>query len=111
MNLEIDTRDNVSIVRLDGRLDAAAAGEIKNQIGDLADNASANVVMNLAKVDFIDSTGLGLIVSTYRRLRENEHDLLICELTPQARTLFELTRMHRIFTIFDGEAEALESCA
>jgi anti-anti-sigma factor len=110
MNLEYEQKDGVTVVRLSGRLDAAGAGEIRNQLQELADNNDSLILLNFHGVDFIDSTGLGLVVSIYRRVREHGRDLVVCSLTPQARTLFELTRMHRILDIHETEELALEAC-
>ncbi|MCB1734807.1 MAG: STAS domain-containing protein [Gammaproteobacteria bacterium] len=108
MNVEIETQGNATVVRMDGRLDAAAVTAVKADLHAIEINKGTLVVFNLAKVDFIDSTGLGLVVSTFRRARENEGDLAVCCLTPQVRSLFELTRMHRIFNVFDTEDMAVQ---
>lgn len=107
MNVDIETKGTATIVRMDGRLDAAAVSTIKGQITNIKVSDGGDLVFNFAKVDFIDSTGLGLVVSTFRHVREANGDLAVCCLTPQVRSLFELTRMHRIFNVFDSEDMAL----
>lgn len=109
MNIETDSNNGLLIIRLDGRLNADAANATKPQLEQMIAGSSGNVLMNFAKVEFIDSTGLGLLVSMYRRLREKDHDLMVCNLSSQAQTLFELTRMHRIFSIFEDEAAAIQA--
>jgi anti-sigma B factor antagonist len=107
MEIEVADKEAARILRLQGRLDAATVGRQKAELSSSADTDKPLVVLNLAGIDFIDSTGLGMIVSLYRRLREQDRDLAITNLSPQARMLFELTRMHRIFNIFDNEGLAL----
>lgn len=109
MNIEIENQPKVSVVRLSGRLDAAGVQEIKSELTAEAEKPKNKMVLDLAEVDFIDSTGLGLIVSAFRKLRESNGDMLVCSLTAQAQTLFELTRMHRIFDIHADVHSAIES--
>ncbi len=98
-----------TIVRLDERLDAASVRDHRDELVAAADNADKLLVLNMAGVDFIDSTGLGMIVSLVKRVRENKVDLAISNLSPQAQSLFELTRMTRIFSIYPDEVTALQS--
>lgn len=109
MNIEIENNEKATVVRLGGRLDAGGVAEIKPQLVAEAEKSGTNIVLNMAEVNFIDSTGLGLVVSAFRKLRENDGDMQICSLSAQAQTLFELTRMHRIFNIHEDEATALSS--
>jgi len=95
---------NTLVIRLEGRLDARAVEDIKSEFRKISDSL---VLMNFADVSFIDSSGLGLVVSTFRRVRENEGNLSLCCLSPQVRTIFELTRLHRVFDIYETEELAL----
>jgi len=96
------------VIRLQGRLDARAVEEIKAEFQEVT---NSHVLLNLADVSFIDSSGLGLVVSTFRRIRENEGDLSLCALSPQVRTIFELTRLHRVFDIYATEELALAAAS
>jgi anti-sigma B factor antagonist len=96
------------LIRLEGRLDA-------NRVINHADSLLAQVpeqtkglIINLSKVTFIDSSGLGYLVSVFRQCESANRKLAICEPTDQARMLFELTRMHQIFSIYDHEETALK---
>jgi anti-sigma B factor antagonist len=63
----------------------------------------------LSEVGFIDSSGLGAILSCYRHLQFTNGDLRLCCLSEQVRTLFELVRMHRVFDIYGTREEAMAS--
>ena len=106
------TRENIGenrVVRLEGRLDAAAVRDHRDELASIADETTKWLIMNMDKVDFIDSSGLGLIVSLIRRTRESHADLSVCNLSPQAKSLFELTRMTRVISIYPTEESALQA--
>ena len=99
------------LIRLEGRLDA---NRVINQSESLLSNvpeAAKSLLINLSKVTFIDSSGLGYLVSVYRQCETANRKMVICEPTNQARMLFELTRMHQIFSICDSEDNALTQLA
>lgn len=102
--IQQETIGQTLVVRIEGRLDARAADELKAEFREII---APHVLLNLEKVSFIDSSGLGLVVSTFRRIRENEGDLSLCCLSPQVETIFELTRLHRVFDIYKTEDLAL----
>jgi len=101
----------VLIVRpLEKRIDAATATEFKEKMSDWIGAGHRRIVLNLTEVDFIDSSGLGAIVSGLKRIG-NEGDLVICNVKETVMSLFRLTRMNRVFDIFQSEEEAIRALA
>jgi anti-sigma B factor antagonist len=90
------------------RIDASVATDFKGKIIDLINAGNKKIVLNLDGVDFIDSSGLGAIVSSLKAIG-NEGDLVICGISETVMTLFRLTRMNRVFQIFSTEDEALKA--
>ncbi len=109
MNISTESKNEITVARLEGRLDAAAVRNHRDELKKATEGLDKWMVLNMDKVDFIDSSGLGLIVSLVRNARENSADVAISNLSPQAQTLFELTRMTRIFSIYADENAALEA--
>jgi len=66
-------------------------------------------VLDLSKIEFIDSTGLGALVSCLRQAHSTGGEIKLVGLTKSARALFELVRMHRVFEVFNSSAEAITS--
>jgi len=97
----------VHIVRLEGRLDANRVLNDSESLALAIPDSANNLLLNLHEVTFIDSSGLGYLVSIYRKCESENRRMSICEPTDQARMLFELTRMHQIFSIYDSESAAL----
>ncbi len=101
--------NGVDVLRLEGRLDASSSKEIKDRISDLAKNKRVNLVVDMAGINFIDSSGLGSLVASLRSVNKLGGDIRIASLQDQVRAIFELTRLHRIFEIFDDSLTAAKS--
>jgi len=69
----------------------------------------SKVVFDLRELRFVDSSGLGAILSCLRQLNAKGGDLKLCEMTKPVRALFELVRMHKIFDIYVTRGEALRA--
>ena len=108
--MEMKTRkiDDILIVQpMVKRIDSASAADFKATIVDYINNGNMKIVLNLANVDFIDSTGLGMIISTLKSLGSNG-GMSICCLSNIVNSLFTLTRMNKVFEITLSEEEAIE---
>ena len=91
------------------RLDAHNSGELKTQMLALFDEGKNNLVIDLKGVRFVDSSGLGSLVSGFKNASARNGNLKLCGLQPQVRSMFELTRLHRVFEIFPDADEAVAS--
>lgn len=100
--------DLLVVTPLEKRLDASAAADFKGKIVDWINAGHNRIVLDLSRVDFIDSSGLGAIVSCLKTLGGNG-DLVLCRIKETVLSLFQLTRMNRVFLIFATEAEALQA--
>jgi anti-sigma B factor antagonist len=69
------------------------------------------VVLDLTDVGFVDSAGLGALISCLRHIRASQGDMKLCSMSKPVRALFELTRMHRVFGIVETRDEAVRSFA
>lgn len=91
------------------RMDAHNSGDLKEQMLQLFDEGKCNLIIDLSAVRFIDSSGLGALVSGFKNASAREGSLKLCCLQPQVRSMFELTRLHRVFEIYANNDEALAS--
>lgn len=110
MNLTIEKIKDVFVLQIkEERLDAHNSGELKSEMQRLFEEGSKRLLIDLKEVRFIDSSGLGALVSGFKNATTYQGDLKLCSLQPQVKSMFELTRLHRVFEIFASTAEALES--
>ncbi len=96
-----------SLVRLGTtKLDASAAPAVRNLVVDLANQGRTRVVLDLAGVDFIDSSGLGALIHMHKTL-ERQGRLVLCNLDAKVAHLFQVTRLERVFAIAPDAADAV----
>ena len=109
MDLIAEKVGDVTVIVLPGeQLDAGNAKEFKRDIAPLLEPCS-RVVFDLRELRFVDSSGLGAILSCLRQLNARGGDLKLCAMTRPVRALFELVRMHRIFDIYGTRDDALNA--
>lgn len=109
MTLNTETIGNVVIVTLPGEtLDAGNAKVLKDDLAAVL-QPGAKLVFDLSQLRFVDSSGLGLLLSSLRQVHHTGGDLRLCGMNKAVRALFELVRMHRIFEIFATRDEAKAS--
>ncbi|MDO3379444.1 STAS domain-containing protein [Geoalkalibacter halelectricus] len=110
MILKVEEKGEVVVIQVkEERLDAHNSGELKSQMLSLFEESKNHIVIDLQEVRFVDSSGLGALVSGFKNASARNGNLKLCGLQPQVKSMFELTRLHRVFEIFSGLEEALAS--
>jgi len=110
MQLDVNRQNGVIIIRPHlRRIDASVATEFKSKVIDLIAAGDEKIVINLSDVDFIDSSGLGVLVLLLRKLGP-DGKIRLCKVNESVRSIFELTRLDEVFDIHktvEGAVEAL----
>jgi len=110
MIVQIEEKETAVLIRVkEERLDAHNSGELKTQMLNLFEEGKNNLVVDLQDVRFVDSSGLGSLVSGFKNASARNGNLKLSSLQPQVKSMFELTRLHRVFEIFPNPEEALAS--
>ncbi len=107
--MEISQREKDSVVLLDiqGEIDLYNAPEIKSVIQELIDQKKFNVVINLEKVSYIDSSGIGALISSLSNLKKYHGNMKIVNVLASIKKVFELTKLISFFEIYESEDEAV----
>lgn len=108
LNGRIEGADVLVIELREDNLDASNVREFRDAVQSLVQERT-RVVLDLAGVNFVDSSGLGALISCLRNANSRQGDFRLCELSRTVRALFELMRMHRVFSIHDSRADAVAS--
>ena len=87
-------------------LDAYLASEFKAEAYAQVERFCGHVVFDMRNITFVDSAGLGAILSVMRLVKSHQKRFVICNMTPQVRSLFELVRIHKILEICNSREEA-----
>jgi len=110
MHLKTEKRNDIMVIYVkEERLDAHNSGELKNEMQKLFEEGNKSILVDLRDVRFIDSSGLGALVSGFKNAISHQGNLKLSSLQPQVKSMFELTRLHRVFEIFASTSEALEN--
>jgi anti-sigma B factor antagonist len=92
----------------ESRLDAGVAQSFKSKMNELVEAGHADIVIDLSKVTLIDSSGLGVLVSILKKTGE-KGEIRLCGLRDNIKSLFQLTRLDKVFAIYHSQEEAVES--
>jgi anti-sigma B factor antagonist len=99
----------VSVLHVSGRLDLAGGTMLKEQVKKILGSNVMAVHINLNNVDFINSSGLGALVSTMKEVRLVKGRLTLSNLASYVQEIFDITQLSHIFEIYKTEEEALNS--
>lgn len=103
--------NDVLVIELrEDNLDASNVREFKDAVQAVIHERN-RVVLDMSGVKFVDSSGLGALLSCLRQLNGRRGDFKLCAMSKTVRALFELMRMHRVFSIHDLREEAVRSFA
>jgi len=100
-------RDGVTVVQVDGQLIVGNRHELKDLIQAALDSGERKLLVDFSRTGYIDSSGLGALVSVSKRTREAGGELRLAGLNDDLRSLFELTKLDTLFTISETPEQAL----
>ena len=105
------TRDasGVAVVQVEGQLVVGNRQELKELVQRSLDAADRRILIDFSRTGYIDSSGLGALVSISKRIREAGGELRLSGLNEDLRSLFELTKLHTLFEIAETPEQALAS--
>lgn len=112
MNMETTTRTvgNVTVVDISGRIVLGSeSAALRSLVTDLLNKGNNKILLNLAEVNYIDSSGLGHLVSACTTVRKQGGELKLLKLTNKVHDLMQITKLYTVFDIRDDEAEAVKS--
>ncbi len=102
---------SVKIIQPSGILDGVAVNSLRHEISNFVEGGTNIVLVDFQDVTFMNSSGLGALVSTLRVVRSAGAELFLCSLSEQVKMIFELTKMDRVFKMFDSRNEFEEKVA
>ena len=107
LELETTTRGGASVLTLRGEIDVYTAPRLRQAIVDLVDAGTSHIVVDMEKVDFLDSTGLGVLVDGMKRVKSREGTLGIVATQDKILKIFDITGLNRAFAIHASVDEAV----
>jgi anti-sigma B factor antagonist len=107
MDLQTQSHGTVELVTLPQRLVMANAQELRTAIRALVERGRTRLILDLHGVEFVDSSGLSVLVSTLKAVRPRQGVVVLLSPTDGVRSLIELTRLHQIFEIYEDREAAI----
>jgi anti-sigma B factor antagonist len=102
--------DGVTVLDLGGRITLGEGSvQLRDAVRDLIGKGSKSIVLNMADVNYIDSSGLGELVSAYTTAKNQGAEVKLLNLTKKVHDLLQLTKLYTVFDIRDDEASAIAS--
>ena len=109
MKVQVRTLDKIAILDCSGDVDLYSSPRLREALLAEIKVDGPSVLVNMSGVPYIDSSGIATLVEGLQLSRQTRTRLGLFGLRPNARSVLELARLHRVFTIFENEAEALET--
>lgn len=106
-SIEVAKNGDISLVKMKGELDAYQSIDFKKRmIEEVISGSGKIILMDMTGLSYIDSAGLGALVSLLKRASENSKELRFFGMRSNIKKIFELTRLNMVFKIFDTYEEA-----
>ena len=112
MNLTISSRkvEGVAVLDLSGRLVLGKEADfLRDSVRSLVDKGEKKILLNFAEMSYMDSGGLGMLISSYTTVRNHQGKLKLLKLSAKLHELLRFTGFLTLFEVFDDEAEAVKS--
>ncbi|OPZ87560.1 MAG: Anti-sigma-B factor antagonist [bacterium ADurb.Bin429] len=101
--------EHVPVLRLSGELDLGSVPEVRKAIRGFIEEGQVHFLINLTELDFIDSSGLGVLVGGLARVRERQGEIKLVCANRRILRVFEMTRLTQLFDIYETEDTAAAS--
>lgn len=96
---DFDNNNNHWLVELEGEIDVYTSGQLKEFFKTIIDEKKANIKINADKLEYIDSTGLGILIGVLKKLKQEDKDIIISNTRPNISKLLNITGLDKIFII------------
>lgn len=96
---------SLEVIEPSGILDGGTANDLRQEIRNAIDKGAKTILIDFKNITFVNSSGLGALVSMLKNVRTAGGELYLCSLNDQVKMIFELTRMERVFKTFANQEE------
>jgi anti-sigma B factor antagonist len=109
MEIEERTIADVCIISISGRIDTITSKDLEAKLKEANEKRKEKMIINLAKVDYISSVGLRVLLAALKRQKQNQGSLPLVSLQPFVQNVFKITGLDMVFQIFPTEEAAFQS--
>lgn len=109
MALKTENKNGLVVCYVEGEIDINTSPDIKKNFEKIIDKKTPRVVINFSKVTYVDSSGLATLVEILKGMRSYGGKMRLSNLSPKIKSLFEITKLEKLFDIIADEAEAISN--
>lgn len=109
MDCRLESHADVDVLHVAGRLDLVSSNTLKDSVRQRLQQKRTRLVLEMRGLDFINSSGLGALVSIFKDVRLVNGRLILAELAPYVQEIFEITQLTNVFEICKTESDAIQS--
>lgn len=109
MDISIKEYKRVVVVAVEGRIDSATSGDFETTLMDLIQKGQTNVVLDLSGVNFLSSSGLRVMVTALKTLRQSGRDLVLAQPAEQAADSISIAGLNTLFKTYPDREDAIAS--
>jgi len=111
MKMSLKENQEIRILEVSGEIDFHSSRELRDKFQEILEKKCSKLLVNLKKVSYIDSSGLGELVITYTSARNRHGDVKLLNLSKVSKDLLQTTKLLTVFDVFDDESKAVQSLA
>lgn len=108
MEIKFTSAGDVKVVGLEGKMDSQGFNMVEKKIVDLIDQGARKILLDFAKLEYINSAGLRILIIAANKIKEVEGELRLCSPNKLVKEIFAISGFEKIFQIFDDRIKALE---
>ena len=108
MQISIKTTNDVTVLDIEGKLDALTSPDAQSQITRLVEEGATKILVNCDKLDYVSSAGLHVLLAAAKQLKSDDGELRICCLNDIVKEVFDISGFITIFKVFASVSEALD---
>lgn len=108
MKIQVTQQGDLQVIELSGELDYHASPELREKLAGLISKQAPKILVKLSGVDYMDSSGIATFVEAFQKTKRYQGRLVLAELTPSVRGVFEIAKLDSIFEITATVSEAVD---
>ena len=109
MLMKIETKDGLAVCYIEGEIDINTSPGVKKSFDKLISSKTPKIIVNLSKVTYVDSSGLATLVEILKNMRSYGGRLRLSDMSSKIKSLFEITKLEKLFEIVADEKEAIST--
>ncbi len=109
MTMKIETKNGLTVCYIEGEIDINTSPSVKKAFDKLISSKTPKIIVSLSKVTYVDSSGLATLVEILKNMRSYGGRLRLSDMSSKIKSLFEITKLEKLFEIMADEKEAIST--